>query len=235
MYMLRCGLISIFLVLILIFSNTVFASNDEPNGKSQGGLLVGFGVVDITPPLGVPLGPVTAGVDESKSMIADGLLDPLYAKAIVLDDGNTRIAIVALDLVSARRYLLDPARQRVAELTGISEELVMIHSTHAHTARTGGEGTLTSTGKISISPYADQDFLNILSKKIGDSVAIAADSMREVTMSIGYGEVKGIAFNRRYLMANGVVQISPVYTSTDGRPTRHPSVVKRIGDRKSVV
>ncbi|RKY63725.1 MAG: hypothetical protein DRP99_03535, partial [Candidatus Latescibacterota bacterium] len=56
-------------------------------------LKAGAACLDITPPLGVAM----AGYRRAR--YAKGIHDPLCAKALVLDDGRTQIALVALDLI----------------------------------------------------------------------------------------------------------------------------------------
>jgi neutral ceramidase len=60
---------------------------------SAQGLRVGVAAVDITPPVGAPL----AGYYTNRE--ATGIHDPLHAKAMVIDVGGTKVAIVACDLV----------------------------------------------------------------------------------------------------------------------------------------
>ncbi|MFH1268985.1 MAG: hypothetical protein ABIK89_24935 [Planctomycetota bacterium] len=60
--------------------------------------------------------------------------DPLEVRAIVLDDGRTRIAIAVCDNCVIPRELLDQAKQRANEQTGIPTERILVAATHAHTA-----------------------------------------------------------------------------------------------------
>src|SRR5690606_26033714 len=94
---------------------------------------VGVAVADITPPLGVPLWGYASRTDP-----ADGLLDPLYAKAIVLDDGQHRAAIISLDLGRTfpdeqNHWLRDQLREKY----NLSQTLVT--ATHTHAAPSFGK------------------------------------------------------------------------------------------------
>src|SRR5579864_7780613 len=55
-------------------------------------LRVGVGRADITPPLGIPM----AGYYHERG--ADGVLDPLSSKAMVIESDGERAAFVVLDL-----------------------------------------------------------------------------------------------------------------------------------------
>ena len=58
---------------------------------------VGVAASDITPPLGIPM----AGYYHARG--ADGVLDPLLSKAMVIEADGVRGAFVALDLISVTR------------------------------------------------------------------------------------------------------------------------------------
>jgi hypothetical protein len=60
-------------------------------------LRAGFGQVEITPPLGLD---IAGSLSPTASR---GTRDPLFARALVLDDGRTRAALVSLDLLAIER------------------------------------------------------------------------------------------------------------------------------------
>ena len=73
---------------------------DEHPERHGAEFRVGAAAVDITPPLGIQM----AGYN-STGRPATGVLDPLYAQALVFDDGRRSVALVTLDLIFT---LLDP-------------------------------------------------------------------------------------------------------------------------------
>src|SRR6267378_2588901 len=80
----------------------------------------GVAKVDITPPMGVQM---WGYFDRLKG--AEGILDPLYARVLVLETGNTRLAYVDLDL--GRTFgpaSLDHLRKAVKEKSGIDGLIV---------------------------------------------------------------------------------------------------------------
>ena len=90
-------------------------------------LRMGRAAVNITPPLGMPMG------GYYRVRLNTGTHDPLYAKAIVLEEGGVEAALVACDLESIPRSFVDAARLIIQETTHVPPDNVMISATHTHT------------------------------------------------------------------------------------------------------
>ena len=84
--------------------------------RSHGTLTAGAARTAITPPVGTP----AIGTIQRSS----GVNDDLFARALVLDDGQTRVAIVSLDLIGMDFELADAARAAIRERTGIATAFV---------------------------------------------------------------------------------------------------------------
>ncbi len=153
-------------------------------------LKMGVAAVRITPPLGAPM----AGYYHGRA--GDGVHDDLFAKAIVLDDGKTRVALVACDIVSLSNSVVTQARKHIADSTGIPAGHVMISATHAHT---GPE----YAGRSSLSRFQGemlriaQAYADELPLKIAESVQKASVAMKAVTLYAAMGEEASLPFNRR--------------------------------------
>ncbi len=65
---------------------------------------------------------------------ADKVVDPLVAKALVLDDGTVRIAFCVVDSCMVPRDLIDQAKELAAKATGIPTDRMLVSSTHTHSA-----------------------------------------------------------------------------------------------------
>jgi putative membrane-bound dehydrogenase-like protein len=65
---------------------------------------------------------------------ADKVVDPLFAKTLVLDDGTTRLAICVVDTCMIPRDLIDRAKAGASTATGIPTERMLVSSTHTHSA-----------------------------------------------------------------------------------------------------
>jgi hypothetical protein len=68
------------------------------------------------------------------STSATKLSDPLHARALVLDDGQTKLAICVVDSCLMPRDLLDQAKADASRETGIPAANMLVSATHAHSA-----------------------------------------------------------------------------------------------------
>jgi neutral ceramidase len=107
---------------VLVALTTVGArAADEPV------FLVGSAERDITPPPGLPMW----GYGARHDALAEGALDPLMAKAVVIAAGHEKLAIVGIDLGRApTRAMMQTIRKEVADKAGIRH--VMIGGSHTH-------------------------------------------------------------------------------------------------------
>jgi len=152
---------------------------DSPHGR----LRAGAAQVDITPPLGVSI----AGYRQPRR--ARGVHDPLYAKALVLDDGRTRAALVGLDLCCIPRQDVAALRRLIQRQAHLDRKNVMIWATHTHT------GPVTDPHIPPGEP--DAEYRSALLPRIADCVDLAISNLRDARWAAGTGRVEGISFNRR--------------------------------------
>ena len=92
-------------------------------------LRAGAAAVDVTPERFPVV--VNCGFAEATGTAAR---DRLHARALVLDDGTTRLAIVVVDNCMMPREFLDPVKDLVAAETKIPVDRQLIAATHTHTA-----------------------------------------------------------------------------------------------------
>ncbi len=90
-------------------------------------LRAGACAVDISPRT-LPV--IVSGSFLTKS--ASRVRDPLHARALVLDDGATRVAIVVVDTLMMPREMLDAVKADAAKRTGIAADRILIAATHSH-------------------------------------------------------------------------------------------------------
>jgi len=66
--------------------------------------------------------------------ISEGVFDPVFVTALVIDSGDDLTIFVSADIVIIRHYLLDRLRERVIERDpSIPADKIVMNATHTHT------------------------------------------------------------------------------------------------------
>jgi hypothetical protein len=151
----------------------------------------GAAASNITPPLGEPI------VGGWESPPGEHIHDELYARCLVLDDGETRLAIVICDNLGIAREVYDTARQLILKETGILEANVMMAATHTHSSIIA-RGTDRAVYYDRLSPY--QKFL---ASRIADGVRRAVNNLEPAQIGCGSVQEPTQVFNRRWFMKPG--------------------------------
>ena len=71
--------------------------------------------------------------------VATNVVDRLNARALVLDDGETRIGMCVVDSCMVPREIIDLAKSMVKDAAGIAIDHIMISATHTHSAASNRE------------------------------------------------------------------------------------------------
>jgi hypothetical protein len=171
---------------------------------AAGELRVGLAAVKITPPPGTPL----AGYYNASERGSRGVLDDLYAKAAVFDDGQTKLALVVCDLIGLPRPVVAEARRLIREKTGMAEENVMLSATHTHTGPAlTGESSLDDL--VIKGSELSRDYTRGLPKLIAQAVEEAHARRVPARISRASANEPKLAFNRRFWMKDGRVGWNP--------------------------
>ena len=161
---------------------------------------------NITPPLGTEI------IGGFRPRYAENVDDELFAKALVIDNGETRIAIVTCDLIAIPEKIADVAKARVADRCGIPPAHVMVNATHTHTAV--AVANLLGVGE-------DTDYTDWVPLKIADAVELAVWRLRPARIGFASVDEERITFNRRWHMKDGTVRFNP--------GIEHPDLVEPTG------
>ncbi|HPO15534.1 MAG TPA: hypothetical protein PLI09_18980 [Candidatus Hydrogenedentes bacterium] len=181
-----------------------------------------------------PLLPVSGGVGEPEPV--NKKIGDLFARALVLEKGDVRVAIVSVDFLGFPSVLCDKAR---AQIKGIPAENILIGSTHTHSAP-----DTYAFPDLKGSHGADLKYLDWVCGKVAEAVNEAAEKLQPVTLKIAVGEAKGkIAYNyyapQLYDPRCGVIQAIAKKGKEKGKPIAtlvnyaiHPEV---IGNDQGIV
>jgi len=183
-------------VLAVLLTNCIFCSAAQTIFKG------GCGKVNITPPLGIPL-------IGSYGKPSDDILDELYAKALVLDDGTNAVVIVSCDLLyTPLEEIAGPVRAIITDKTGIPEQNILVCATHTHSGPEVFTKSKFRTPADSPPPAIDRSYLDTLVKKIAGSALIAYKDMQRVKIGAAKGPASEIVYNRRPKNKDGLVKMA---------------------------
>ena len=155
-------------------------------------LRAGVGKHTITPPLGTPLFGYIA-----RDHGAESLHDDLEAKALVLDDGERKVALVSCDLLMLHPATVAAIREGVEQATGIPAAQVMVCCTHTHS----GPITFPPTNHPDLAARVS-DYLDDLVSGIVTALVQADRSRQPALWGIGRGKA-AIGVNRRQPLGDG--------------------------------
>ena len=160
-------------------------------------------------------GPLRAGVAKSDiTTNAKGVRinDPLFAKALVLDDGKTKVAIIAMDATAIggigdiKDDFLPTLRSRVQKDLGIPGCNVLVNASHTH-----------PPGRL-LCDEADQV------DRTFDAVRRAVENMTTVKIGAGVGHEDRICMNRTLRLKDG-----KCWTIRHGNPCPPDEEVAGVG------
>ncbi|MBC7759550.1 MAG: neutral/alkaline non-lysosomal ceramidase N-terminal domain-containing protein [Phormidesmis sp. FL-bin-119] len=169
---------------ILILLCSIFLMNVQ-NGYAQPAKIfrAGAATSNITPRIGTSIN------GNMKDITVKQIHDETHVRCIVLDDGQTRLAILTADLCMIYREQLDEAKQRAQQITGIPIENMMMSATHTHS---GG----TACSVFQSDP--DKEYLKFLTERIADAVVRANNNLVPARIGWDTGSEPTLVFNRRW-------------------------------------
>lgn len=169
----------------LVMSACLVQAQDTPAKKT---LRAGAATSNISPPLGIDI------VGNFTPIPAMHIHDELHARCLVLDDGETKIALVISDLLGLHRLVCLEARRLIQEQTGIPSENVLVAGTHTHSAGSA----LGSLRYLQEGPL--NEYQLFVAKRIADGVKRASNLLRPAEIAFGSINAPEHVHNRRWFM-----------------------------------
>ncbi|MEE2775230.1 MAG: neutral/alkaline non-lysosomal ceramidase N-terminal domain-containing protein [Acidobacteriota bacterium] len=157
-----------------------------PSSPVCGELLAGVGAGDITPPVGTP----SAGYGDRLGAGMEEVHDRLQATALVIDNGESRIALVGVDHLGYDHAMVGAVVAGVRDRTGDGVPEIFLGSSHTH-AGGGAFLDIPGLGEIlagKFDPVAWQLYVD----GAVDAVVAAVESLVPAKVGIGYGRAEGL-------------------------------------------
>lgn len=155
--------------------------------------IVGFGKVDITPPLSIPY----LGFCPKRHDFFKGVHDAIYSRALYLSSGNEEAIIIATNtigfsssLLGEKRNFIKEIKEKVEEKTGVPHSNIMLTSSHVH----------STPDTLNFRPLAKascaKEWLEHFQKQIALSAEMAFSEKLKASLRVVNGEVD-VSKNRR--------------------------------------
>ena len=181
-------------------------------------LLAGFGRLDVTPPLGIPI------VGYYKPRFAEGVLDELEVNALALAVEDKKVVLLSVDNCGFSETVANSYRDHICEVTGLPADCVFLHATHTHT----GPSTCPTYDKdlVLLADYENHpllpEYFYYLRRKLADAALLALKDLKPAKMGWAVGNAPKVAFVRRFRMKDGKVRTNP--------GVGNPDILHPIGD-----
>ena len=152
---------------------------------------VGYGKKEITPPMGHPI----AGYFAPRH--TKGVIDPLFARATMFDNGKEKAMIIALDTIYLAYSIGLTIREKIAAQLGMDVNAIIINCSHTH------------TGPSVIPNDENESYIAFLREQAVEAAIEASKDLCDAKLFYAKTEAKGISFIRRYLLKDGTVKTNP--------------------------
>jgi len=194
------------IVLCLVLATLAHA--DEPPT-----LRAGAAAVDITPtqfPMNMP-----GGFSANQ---AEKAHDPFHSRALVLDDGQTTLAMVVVDVLGAGPEVLNEAKAIAAQQTGMAPDNMLICSTHTHSGPSVNTRTETAAA-----------YYKVFVEGIANSIIRAHAALRPAAIGAASHPLPDEVFNRRWYLKPGQMPLNPFgkFDRVKMNPGTNPTVIDR--------
>jgi hypothetical protein len=203
-----------------------------PRGRSHGGedkrsLQAGEGVVDITPPVGIELAGFHRAAGNERRI--KGIRQPMAARALVLQHGDTEVAIISLDSIGLGRDLARRVQQKVESQTGIPNSNVRVCATHTHSAP--AFCYMRQWGAI------PTEYMAEVEKKVVEVVSIAQADLTPSALFVGKSRAGGGSYNRTTKTFKTDEQFTKYSTDTERwlDTMLHVVFIERSGGKRNLM
>ena len=169
--------------------------NAQDTASKPTALRAGAAAVDITPqlfPLNMPGG--------FNANMAQRAHDQLHARALVLNDGTTTLAMVVVDNLGVAPEVLEEAKTFASQQTGIPVAHMLICSTHTLSAP---QSIATEGSEPEIA------YRKLLVDGLAKSIVQAHAALQPASLGVASHALPDEVFNRRWFLKPGKIPLNP--------------------------
>ena len=155
----------------------------------------GAAAVDVTPqqfPLNMPGG--------FSANMAQSAHDPLHARALVLDDGTTTLAMVLVDNIGLAREVADEAKAVASQRCGVPQDKILLSGTHTHSA---------PSSNVKEGPAEAIAYRKLLIEGVAEAIVRAHAALRPCAVGHAVEPLPEEVFHRRWFLKPGKMPLNP--------------------------
>jgi hypothetical protein len=141
----------------------------------------------------------------SRNHAFDKVTTDLYAKALALEDGDGRVAVlVTTDLIGLSAAVAEPVCERLRSQAGLKREQILLSSSHIHTGPSLSLDSTPHSGQAAGDVQRTVEYTRQLQDKLVTVVVQALAKREPAQLSWGSG-VANFVMNRREFTPGGVI------------------------------
>ncbi len=151
-----------------------------------------------------PKSPIWMSGYASRNNPSEGVLEPLHAKALAIEDNRRgRAVIVTTDLIGLPRALTDEVSARVQKQWGLDRARLLFNSSHTHTGPVVRANLTTMYDLTAEQDAVIKDYSRALAEALYIIVGAALGDLKPARLAFAEGSTD-FAMNRRELRIEGV-------------------------------
>ncbi|MCH2115906.1 MAG: hypothetical protein MK171_13490 [Pirellulales bacterium] len=136
--------------------------------------------------------------------------EPIYVRALVLDNGKTRIAIAVVDSCGVEARFLDQSKRLASQATGIPPENMLISATHTHSA---------PAAWAVLGTRVDPSYVELLVPQVARAITQAAAKVQPAQVGWAVVRAPDYTHNRRWILRQ---KFDDPFGSRNMRANMHP-------------
>jgi hypothetical protein len=146
----------------------------------------GFAKVEITPAVGCSLSGYAA-----RTAVSAGVHDPLFARALILENGEQILLMVSVDLLALSSEFVTQVRERIGRKLPISRHQILIGATHTHSGPNTVRTFFNATEEL------DERYMDFVASSIAEAAERAWSARFAARVGFGQAHIPALGVNRR--------------------------------------